>query len=99
VSFDGKKLFNVTRDTIAETVSDGISTIDAQRFHVWLTLVDMTVIDLTINQQLLSLNKIALPQQKSQWLNVWQPERPGKFDYHPILIDDEFLKRLQRRPH
>jgi|GEM_PF-1913272 len=99
VSFNGKKVFNASRDSIASAVSDGISTADEQRFHVWLTLVDMTVIDLTIVRQLLTMQKISTPKRAEQWLNVWRTERRGRFDYHPLLIDDNFLARLQRAAH
>jgi len=99
VSVDGQRLYNVSRDTLRSAVDNSISTFDAPKFHVWLTLVDMTVIDLTIVNQLTGLQKIARPESPEQWLNVWRPERRGRFDYHPILIDDDFLSRLQRPAH
>ena len=99
VSIDGQRLYNVSRDTLRSVVDTSISTFDEPRFHVWLTLVDMTVIDLTIVNQLIGLQKMARPETPEQWLNVWRPERRGRFDYHPILIDDDFLSRLQRASH
>ncbi|MFK8081764.1 MAG: hypothetical protein AB8B97_15875 [Granulosicoccus sp.] len=99
VSYNGNRLFNATRHTIEECVKVGISTADTPRFHVWLTLVDMTIIDLTIVNQLVASDYLPTPVASEQWLNVWRPERKGKFDYHPVLIDDDFLSRLQKRPH
>lgn len=99
ISFDGERLFNATQQTIEDCVASGISTVDQPRFHVWLTLVDMTVIDLTIVNQLVVLNRLPIPTAPDKWLNVWRPERKGRFDYHPILIDDNFLSRLQRSVH
>lgn len=99
VSFNDQRLFNASRDTIHQAVAHGISTKDDQQFHVWLTLADMTVIDLTINSQLLDLGLMKPAENAQQLLNVWRPERSGKFSYHPVLIDDEFLLRLQRRSH
>ncbi|MFK7995384.1 MAG: hypothetical protein AB8B87_14680 [Granulosicoccus sp.] len=99
VSFDGEKLFNATRQTIQHCVAEGISTVDEPEFHVWLTLVDMTVIDLTIISHLIKQTRLPTPASMEQWLNVWRPERRGRFDYHPILIDDSFLSRLQKPAH
>ncbi|MFK7860231.1 MAG: hypothetical protein AB8B64_15530 [Granulosicoccus sp.] len=99
VTFEGQRLFNSTRQTIEDCVSMGISTIDTPKFHVWLTLVDMTIIDLTIVSQLLVDKRLPKPESPDQWLNVWRPERKGKYEYHPILVDDDFLVRLQKRPH
>jgi len=101
VSFDGESLFKTTRQTIEDCVANGISTVDQPGFHVWLTLVDMTIIDLTIVRMLAGERKLRAPDPHApeQWLNVWRPERKGRFDYHPILIDDDFLYRLQKRTH
>lgn len=99
VSFDGKPLFNATQATLQSCVSDGISTGDRQRFHVWLTLADMTVIDLSIVAYLVEHQLLSEPVRSEDWLNVWRAERQGRFDYHPLLIDDAFLSRLRRPAH
>lgn len=99
ISVDGHRLYDVSRDTLRSAVETSISTFDEPAFHVWLTLVDMTVIDLTIVNQLTSAQKTSASKLPEQWLNVWRPERRGRFDYHPILIDDDFLSRLQRPAH
>lgn len=99
VSFDGQKLFDVSRNTLESVVTQGISTLDKPRFHVWLTLADMTIIDLTIVNQLISMQLIDPPENNEGWLNVWRAERPGRFNYHPMLVDDDFLSRLQRPAH
>ncbi|MDC0434102.1 hypothetical protein OAM69_00480 [bacterium] len=99
VSFDGQKLFDVSRSTLESAVAQGISTQDKPRFHVWLTLADMTIVDLTIINQLASLLHICAPSSDNELLNVWRTERKGRFDYHPMLVDDDFLSRLQRAAH
>ncbi|MBX2879780.1 MAG: hypothetical protein KTR32_07605 [Granulosicoccus sp.] len=96
VSFRGMRLFNTTRSIMREVVAHGISTQDEPRFHVWLTLADMTIIDFGI---LTHLHKHALlPElpEAGQQVNFWRTQRKGEFDYHPVLVDDEFLSRLQR---
>ncbi len=99
VSLDGQRLFNASRTTIGTAVEKGISTADEPTFHVWLTLADMTVIDLTLVRQLAASGKLPEPADADAWLTVWRQERKGRFDYHPILIDDDFLSRLQRPSH
>ena len=99
ISVDGQRLYNVSRDTLRSAVATSISTFDKPAFHVWLTLVDMTVIDLTIVNQLIGLQRVPAPNSPEEYLKVWRPERRGRLDYHPILIDDDFLSRLQRPSH
>lgn len=99
VSYRGSRLFGATRETMEQVVANGISTQDVPLFHVWLTLADMTVIDLTIMDQLARKGFLDGPADKVQKLNVWSPGNPGKFVYHPILVDDEFIKRLQKPLH
>lgn len=96
VSHEGEKLFNTKQSILEECVRNGISTLDEPKFHVWLTLADMTVIDLTIVSQLQATGRVLIPESGEQWLTVWRPERPGRLNYHPLLIDDAFLSRLQR---
>lgn len=99
VSYSNKRLYGASRETINLAIKHGISTRDKQQFHVWLTLADMTVVDLTINSQLTESGTKTRQEFDAQPLNVWRPERCGKFNYHPVLIDDDFLKRLQRPCH
>jgi hypothetical protein len=99
VSFKGEKLFNATRGTIESAVSNGISTTDKPLFHVWLTLGDLTVIDLTIVNYLDTRGLLDKPAPTDQLLNVWRPERQGDYEYHPVLVDDDFIMRLQKPVH
>ena len=99
VSYKGNRLFNADRLTMEAVVSKGISTQDEPLFHVWLTLADMTVIDLTIIRQLQQKQLIPAGDTSDQPLHVWRAERPGQFDYFPILVDDDFLSRLQKVVH
>ena len=99
VSVDGQRLYDVSRETLRSAVATSISTFEEPAFHVWLTLVDMTVIDLTIVSQLIGLQLMPAAENSEQSLTVWRPERRGRLDYHPVLIDDDFLSRLQRSAH
>lgn len=96
VSFKGKKLFDASRQTMKSVVANGISTKDKQLFHVWLTLADMSVVDLTIINQLTIKGLLQESDSNNQLLNVWRSERKGDFEYHPLLVDDDFLSRLQK---
>lgn len=99
VSYKGDKLFNASRQTMESAIANGISTKDEPLFHVWLTLADMTVIDLTIFRQLVGRGLLQQHDLAEKQLQVWRPERCGDFDYHPVLVDDEFLSRLQKPVH
>jgi len=104
VSMDGTPIFNASRTSLSEAMRNGISTVDAPAFHVWLTLADMTVIDLTLisllehrDINLYPADK-TLSSEKPQAI-IWRPERKGRLNYHPVLSDDDFLSRLQRPAH
>jgi hypothetical protein len=99
VSFKGEKLFKATRGTAESAVSNGISTADEPLFHVWLTLADLTVIDLTIINHLTTRGLVEKPASTDQLINVWRPERKGDYEYHPVLVDDDFMLRLRKPVH
>lgn len=99
VSFKGKKLFNTTRQTMETAVAHSITTQDDPQFHVWLTLVDMTVIDLTLIDQLVRSGHTNKPENSGRTVNIWRPDNKGDFNYHPVLVDDDFLSRLQQTVH
>lgn len=96
VSFQGQRLFNTSRSTVLDAVANGISTQDKPAFHVWLTLADMTIIDFTIVDHLDGADKLQAPAELDERVTIWRPERKGAFNYHPILVDDDLLKRLQK---
>ncbi|MFK7892731.1 MAG: hypothetical protein AB8B63_18100 [Granulosicoccus sp.] len=99
VAYRGESLFNTTRTTLHDAIASGISTEDKPRFHVWLTLADMTIIDFSILTVLGSGAHAALGGKSNQGVNIWRPERKGPLEYYPLLVDDEFLARLQRPSH
>lgn len=99
VSFRGQPLFNTTRSIIQNVVDDGISTRDNPRFHVWLTLADMTIIDFTINDYLAQQKQAEDSIPNISPVSVWRPERQAGLSYHPLLVDDAFLTRLQSPAH
>lgn len=99
VSYHGELLFNTTRNTLQETIATGISTEDKPKFHVWLTLADMTIIDFSILNIVSAGAESASDCKLNQGVNIWRPERKGPLEYHPLLVDDEFLKRLQKPSH
>jgi len=97
VAYKGSRLFNTSHHSIAQAISHSISTVDTPTFHVWLTLADLTVIDLTVINQLIAMGQIESCDDRDQWANIWRHERKGNFDYIPILSDDDFFSRLQRK--
>lgn len=96
VSYRGKRLFGTSRTTLQSTIASGICTQEKPLFHVWLTLADMTVIDFSILKHVCEYNIKETMPDTEQRVTIWRPERKGDFDYHPVLVDDDFLSRLRR---
>jgi hypothetical protein len=96
VTFKDTRLFNTTRNTLQNAITTGISTQDVPQFHVWLTLADMTVIDFSINRYLNASDIDAKPHAARQSPTIWRPDCKRDINYLPVLVDDDFLYRLQK---
>jgi len=59
--------------------------------HVWLTVEDMTVLDLTI---LASLRHRGQYEGHSEGMLVWKANDPGDFLFEPLLVDNLFATRV-----
>lgn len=96
VKYKGKELYKATPEYIKETIDKGFQPEEPLNLHVWLTLVDMSVLDLTIIPTLISKN-IATPKDfKSKDLVVWRKNNDHHLEYIPMLHDDNFLHKVDK---
>jgi hypothetical protein len=95
VYYQGCNVFEVTRGTIERTVAAGFLNNQTVDVHVWLTLGDLTVLDLTIVPTLRSSG--VLPPGGPEVL-LWRADEPGDFVFEPLMLDNDFYERVERMP-
>jgi hypothetical protein len=95
VVYKGKNLYSSTRGSIQNLVQRGFdqsSTIDT---HVWLTLSNMQVIDLTIIPTLKAMGIYESPPLMEHKVLCWREDELGDFDFEPILVDNDFFNKVE----
>jgi hypothetical protein len=97
VWFRGKKKYGVTRSKIDQLIRAGF---DKSRFvdvHVWLTLSDMTVIDLTILPTLRADGELeAKTEPGSDGILICREDEPSDYLFEPLLVDNDFFSKVER---
>lgn len=91
VRFQGHPVFEATRSSVAEVINCGHQPNTTLPVHVWLTLDDLTVLDLTIVSTLIASGD--LPANASRIL-FWREDQPSEFSFEPILVDNLFFERV-----
>ena len=95
VIYKGKNLYNLTRGGLREIIGQGPTATGSLDVHVWLTLEDMTVIDLSIIPTL--VHRGELPESAlEEPILFWHEGKESNFEYQPILVDNEFMHRVDR---
>ena len=62
-------------------------------FMFWLTLDDMTVLDLTVHTKLLYKGYKG-PKLKAEKPLIWDLSIPGDLDFVPVLVDNHFMYKV-----
>jgi len=89
----GQNVFDVTIESVKRTVENGYRKGQTVDVHVWLTLPDLTVLDLTLLSTLRARGD-AIDHQSA--VLVWHPSNAGIFDYEPLMLDNDFYDRVER---
>ena len=94
VYFKNKNIYGVTRERIEQILTKGFEpgrTIDV---HVWLTLPDMTVLDLTILSTLFARGLTEVEAALDKRVLVWSPETQSDYRFEPLLVDNDFFLKV-----
>lgn len=91
VRFKGKPVFETTRAAIAGLIAAGRAPAIDLPVHVWLTLDDLTVIDLSIVPTLITYGH--LPANTPPVL-FWCEDAADDFAFEPLLVDNLFFQRI-----
>jgi hypothetical protein len=91
VSYKGRPLFQTSRSAVADLVRAGPAPGVDLPVHAWLTLDDMTVIDLSIVSTLIKRGELAGSVDP---VLFWHEDEPGEFVFEPVLVDNLFFERV-----
>ncbi|EKF74514.1 hypothetical protein A11A3_07805 [Alcanivorax hongdengensis A-11-3] len=95
VFYKGNNLYNLTKDSLREIIKQGPAAVGSLDVHVWLTLEEMTVIDLSIIPTL--VHRGELPESAlADPILFWREGIESDFEFQPILVDNEFMHRVDR---
>ncbi len=99
VKYKGKSVYPTTKEYIKNLIAEGFNPEQSLDLHVWLTLPNMAVLDLTIIPTLISKRLAKAKNFKNKDVVLWREGTMSKFrnlHYIPLLKDDEFMYKVDR---
>ncbi len=96
VYYQGKSMYDLSKSKLKTIINQGFQPDKELPVHVWLTLEDMTIFDLTIIPTLVAKGMLNLNEAKKTVL-VWRENNPSDFYFEPFLIDNDFIDRVDKR--
>ena len=96
IEFKGRKVYPTSRERVASTLDAGFSPDSPLHLHVWITTVNMFVLDLTVIPTLLSKGLAHPKDFKGKEVLVAKNGIKKSLRYRPILHDDSFMYKVDR---
>jgi len=86
-------IYNVSKSSIKRILNEGNQVATTLDVHVWLTLDDLTVIDLSIISSLIKMGKVDESAVQNPIL-IWREIEPSDFCFEPLLVDNNFFRKV-----
>lgn len=96
VSYKGDSLYQVTHERIDTILKHGFDPTKTVDVHVWLTLDDMTVVDLSILSTLAAMGLTSGLPRGAGRVVFWRDDSVSEFEYEPLLVDNDFFSKVER---
>ncbi len=96
VYYKGSNVYKTSKTKIKQMIRSGPQLSETLDLHVWLTLDDMTIYDLSIIPTLRAKGYIKHKQGSSPEVLVFRPGEKSDYEYRPLLVDDSFFHRVDR---
>lgn len=93
--YQGKSRYNLSKQKLKTIINQGFQPDKELPVHVWLTLDDMTVFDLTIIPTLIAKGELNLNEVTNHVL-VWRENTISDFHFEPLLVDNDFIGRVEK---
>lgn len=91
VRFRGKDIYGADVQTVLGLLRAGPTSGAELPVHVWLTLDDMTVFDLSIKP---TLRAMGVADLSGDEVLSWTDREPSDFEFEPLLVDNNFFERV-----
>ena len=89
-------VYDTSRGKIKHILEEGFQSDKTLDVHVWLTIENMAVFDLTIMRTLVYRGMLPHSAFVDQPFNIWREDLPSSFRYEPLLVDNTFFLRVDR---
>lgn len=96
VFYKNRNIYQLTENKLDSLMSDGFQSDKELPLHVWLTLPNLTVIDLTIIPTLLDKGEVLTPREIESNIIIWKENDHSNFRYEPLLVDNSFMHRVDK---
>ena len=96
VFYKDKNIYNLSKSKLKCIINEGPSLEKSLDVHVWITFENMTVFDLTIMPTLFHRGLISEEELKNNPVLIWREDIESDFNYTPLLVDNEFMHRVDR---
>ncbi len=94
VFYRDENIYGLSKSALKKILNEGRRPDKSLDVHVWLTLDDMTVLDLSIISTLITREQLSADDVDSLVL-VWSADHPGEYWFEPILVDNDFFNRVE----
>ncbi|MDR1007993.1 MAG: hypothetical protein LBL65_05465 [Campylobacteraceae bacterium] len=95
IFYKGENIFNISKSSLKRTLNEGMVIDKPLNAHVWLTLDDATVIDLSIISTLIRREKIIYSKEMPLAL-IWNESEPDDYLFEPLLVDNNFFWKIDK---
>jgi hypothetical protein len=95
VYYRDQNVYNTSKTKIRQILAEGFQPTKTLDVHVWLTLSDMTVIDLSILFTA-EVKGCDIKQYSDSHVLIWKDGSPSDFHYEPLLVDNQFYEKVDR---
>lgn len=94
VYFNGESIYPVTKDLLRSIIARGPKLNENLNVHVWLTIENMAVLDLTILPSLKRMRKYNAVLTNDSAPLIWKEGEKSRFRYEPLLVHNDFFSEI-----
>jgi hypothetical protein len=94
IYFNGENIYPITKELLRSILTQGPKTSEKLNVHVWLTVQNMTVLDLTILPSLQRMRKYNGILTNDSTTLIWKEGDKSRFCYEPILVHNDFFSEI-----
>ncbi|WP_121627792.1 hypothetical protein [Poseidonibacter antarcticus] len=94
VYYKKENIYNLSKQKLKRIINEGKSLNKELDVHVWITLYDMSILDLTIMSTLKNKGLLNSSIDINNPSLIWKESLESDFYYEPLYIDNDFLEKV-----